>query len=111
MKRPAGRHDKGWRAQNTVDQERAELKILSSFLCFRTAKAPASHIKNCSAWVRSRYIILLINWILLTQHGLKPRSCLDANAEGVDQDCRKVQYAFFECKRSLVRTVTSYQLS
>lgn len=38
-----------------------------------------------------------------TQHGIKPESCLHANAEGVDEKCRGVQHAFFECKRSLVR--------
>lgn len=37
------------------------------------------------------------------QHGIKPESCLHANAEGVDEKCRGVQHAFFECKRSLVR--------
>lgn len=45
---------------------------------------------------------------LLIQHGLKPSSCLDANVAGVDEECRKVQYAFFECKRSLVSYTSHY---
>jgi len=42
-------------------------------------------------------------------HGLKPNSCLHADTEGVDQDCRKVQYAFFECKRSLLDFRTRFR--
>lgn len=42
-------------------------------------------------------------------HGLKPSGCLDANAAGVDEECRKVQYAFFECKRSLLDFRTRFR--
>ncbi|XP_015761072.1 PREDICTED: cytochrome c oxidase assembly factor 5-like [Acropora digitifera] len=43
------------------------------------------------------------------KHGLKPNNCLDATAEGVDENCRKVQYAFFECKRSLLDFRTRFR--
>ena len=40
-----------------------------------------------------------------TQLGIKPESCLNPNAEGVDEKCRSIQHAFFECRRSLVRYI------
>ncbi|RMX55804.1 hypothetical protein pdam_00009566 [Pocillopora damicornis] len=34
--------------------------------------------------------------------GSKPNDCLNPDAQGINENCRRVQYAFFECKRSLV---------
>lgn len=43
------------------------------------------------------------------KHGIKPESCLNANAEGVDEKCRSVQHAFFECRRSLLDFRTRFR--
>ena len=36
------------------------------------------------------------------QHGFSPKECLQEGKPGQNRDCRPLQVAFFECKRSLV---------
>lgn len=42
--------------------------------------------------------------MILFQNKNNPNYCMRSEAEGVTDECRKIQYAFFECKRSMVRS-------
>lgn len=43
------------------------------------------------------------------KYGSKPNDCLNTEAQGMNEDCRRVQYAFFECKRSLLDFRTRFR--
>ncbi|KXJ25888.1 cytochrome c oxidase assembly factor 5 [Exaiptasia diaphana] len=45
----------------------------------------------------------------VVKHGNHPTMCMKTDVEGVSDDCRKIQYAFFECKRSLLDFRTRFR--
>ena len=46
--------------------------------------------------------LIAVFFSFLPQDGLSPHECLKFDVDGVDDACRKTQFLFYECKRSLV---------
>ena len=46
--------------------------------------------------------LIAVFFSFLPQDGLSPQECLKFDVDGVDDACRKTQFLFYECKRSLV---------
>ncbi|EDO35361.1 predicted protein [Nematostella vectensis] len=61
----------------------------------------AKRAKSC-AGLRSELKECILKSDCVVKHGMRPSECLKAESAGVEDDCRRVQYAFFECKRSLL---------
>ena len=48
------------------------------------------------------FSLIAVFFSFLPQDGLSPHECLKFDVDGVDDACRKTQFLFYECKRSLV---------
>ncbi|CAH3125900.1 unnamed protein product [Pocillopora meandrina] len=81
---------------------RKELKdcILASD-CVKKVKFVINRLPCSSTIITSK--IYFYSFLSFMNFGSKPNDCLNPDAQGINENCRRVQYAFFECKRSLVR--------
>ncbi|XP_065059364.1 cytochrome c oxidase assembly factor 5-like [Rhopilema esculentum] len=52
--------------------------------------------------LRKEFIDCITQSDCFQKEGKKIRECLHPEATGVSDECRQIQYTFFECKRSLV---------
>ena len=56
------------------------------------------------------FSLIAVFFSFLPQDGLSPQECLKFDVDGVDDACRKTQFLFYECKRSLVCDHNPYKV-
>jgi len=54
------------------------------------------------------YLVGTPTTICFLQNGFSPKECLQEGKPGISEECRSLQVAFFECKRSLVSHTSNY---
>ncbi len=64
--------------------------------------------KSCDT-LRQEFIDCITKSDCFLKDNKKIKECMQPDSPGVDDDCRKIQYTFFQCKRSLIDMRTRFR--